>query len=107
MPKPAENEPIFMLNVLWFKHEGGDLKYQEYMKAAQNVLKKHGGRKLDSYVPDLEMIGKFDADLIFFVEWPSWEVFQNFIHDEEFVAVKHLREEAIKDSLLVRCHKPG
>jgi uncharacterized protein (DUF1330 family) len=53
------------------------------------------------------MIGEFDADLFFVVEWPSWEVFQAFINDSEFEAIRHLREEAITKSLLIRCCRAG
>jgi len=107
MSEPANSGPIFMLNALWFKPDGGEQAYRKYLRAAQGVSAKYGGKKLDAYVPDLEMIGNFDADLLFFVEWPSWEVFQSFINDEEFLAVRHLREEAIVKSLLIRCHKVG
>jgi len=107
MTEADSNDPIFMLNVLWFKPDGGDQAYRQYLRAVGDVFTKYHGKKLDSYVPDLELIGKFDADLMFFVEWPSWETFQNFINDKEFLAVRHLREEAIENSLLIRCQKIG
>lgn len=53
------------------------------------------------------MIGEFDADLLFMVEWPSREIFQAFINDSEFQAIHHLREEAIAKSLLIRCSRAG
>lgn len=103
----TDSTPIYMLNVLWFKAEGGKDSYRQYLREVQPVVVKHGGRKLDTYTPDLEIIGQLDADVIFFVEWPSWEAFQDFIHDEDFVAVRHLREEALENSLLIRCRKRG
>ncbi|MCA9230382.1 MAG: DUF1330 domain-containing protein [Planctomycetales bacterium] len=103
MAEPDEGEPIFMLNALWFKPNGGEQTYREYLRAVQSVFAKYGGKKLNSYSPNLDLIGKFDADLVFFVEWPNWDAFQKFVHDEEFLAVRHLREEAIDDSLLIRC----
>jgi len=107
MSQSIEDGPIYMLNALWFKPDGGEQAYRKYLRAAQGVSAKYGGKKLEAFVPDFEMIGKFDADLLFFVQWPSWEVFQNFINDEEFLAVRHLREEAIDKSLLIRCRKLG
>ncbi len=107
MAKQDTSAPIYMLNVLWFKPDDGKQTYQQYLHAVQPIVAKYGGKKLDSYVPDLEVIGTFDADLIFTVEWPSWEIFQQFIHDDDFLSIRHLREEALDRSLLIRCRKVG
>lgn len=96
-----------MLNVLWFKPEGGAARYRDYLRAAAPLLAKYGGRKLASYVPEEAIIGKFDADLIFVVEWPSRESFDAFVNDPEFLRVRPLREEAIRDSLLIQCRQNG
>jgi len=56
-------------------------------------------------LPEANIIGKFDADLVFFVEWPSQKAFAEFVQDPGYLAIRHLREEAIRDSLLVRCKK--
>lgn len=98
---------IYMLNVLWFNPDGGIERYKEYLEAAEPIVARYGGKKLDSYLPEQVMIGEFDADLLFVVEWPSWEVFQTFINDSEFQAIHHLREEAITKSLLIRCRRVG
>ena len=37
-----KDERIYMLNVLWFKEDGGAEKYQEYMAAAGPFAAKHG-----------------------------------------------------------------
>ena len=105
--EPVNAEPIYMLNVLWFKPEGGTKRYNEYLRAAGPIVAKYGGKKLSSYLPEEAIIGEFDADLVFVVEWPSWERFQSFVSDPEFKAVRHLREEAITKSLLVRCRGRG
>ena len=94
---------VYMLNVLWFKTGAGEARYAEYLKAAAPIVSKYGGKKLGAYQPETALIGELDADLVFFVEWPSWEVFQTFISDPEFVAIRHLREEALSKSLLIRC----
>ena len=62
------DDSIYMLNVLWFKPDGGADRYKEYLKAAGPISAKHGGNKLDSYVPETAIIGQFDADLVFVVE---------------------------------------
>jgi len=99
------DQPIYMLNVLWFKPEGGGERYKEYLKAAGPVSAKYGGKMLTAYVPEAAIIGELDADLVFVVEWPSWDVFQSFVNDPEYQAIRHLREESITNSLLIRCRK--
>ncbi len=103
----SDDKPIYMLNALWYKPDGGDKKYREYLKAAGPVMLKHGGEKLSSYIPQKAIIGKFDADLVFTVKWPSEKVFHEFITDPEYKEISHLREEAIVDSLLIMCDKIG
>ena len=68
-------------------------------------MAKHGGKSDGAYVPEANIIGKFDADLVFFVEWPNQKAFTEFIQDPGYRAVSHLREQAIRDSLLIRCTK--
>jgi len=101
----STDERIFMLNVLWFKPDGGADRYDAYLKAAGPLVAKHGGKADRMYVPEANIIGKFDADLVFFVEWPSNRAFEEFIRDPEYLAVSHLRSGAIRDSLLIRCAK--
>lgn len=103
---PSEKDASFsMLNVLWFKPDGGEKKYTEYLKAAGPFVAKYGGKSDGRYVPEANVIGEFDADLIFFVEWPNQKAFSNFLQDPGYQAVSHLRTEAIRDSLLIRCRK--
>ena len=101
------DQPIYMLNVLWFDPDGGRERYGAYLKAAAPIVAKFGGKKLDSYLPEQALIGEFDADLLFVVEWPSWETFQEFANDSEFQAIRQLREDAITKSLLIRCGRVG
>ena len=101
----SDDQRFFMLNVLWFKPDGGAEKYNEYLKAAGPFVAKHGGKSGGAYVPEASLIGKFDADLVFFVEWPNQKAFTDFIQDPGYQAVSHLRKEAIRDSLLIRCKK--
>jgi uncharacterized protein (DUF1330 family) len=103
----AQDEKIYMLNALWFKPEGGRERYYDYMQAAGPYVAQYGGRKLDSFIPEESLIGTLDADLIFFVEYPSIQAFQDMIHDEDYKAnALPLREAAIEKSLLIRCKRP-
>lgn len=98
-----DNEPFGMLNALWFKPDGGRERYSEYLKAAGPITQRYGGQPSQRLVPQQALIGEFDADLVFVVEWPSFEVFQQFIDDPDYKEIRHLREEAITKSLLIRC----
>jgi uncharacterized protein (DUF1330 family) len=96
--------PIYMLNVLWFKPEGGVQKYQEYSQAAMPFIQKHGGRPVTPLLyPQQTLIGELDADLVFIIEFPSLEHFQQLLADPKFQEVSLLRDEALTDSLLVQC----
>ena len=104
--KMSNTDPIYMLNALWFKPNGGHKKYKEYMTAVTPLLKKYNGRVHSNfYVPQNEIIGKFDADLVFFVKWPSWDVFNQFVSAPEYQDIMQIREDALTSSLLIRCSK--
>lgn len=104
---PGKENPFSILNALWFKEDGGAAKYSEYMKATSPFVIQHGGKPGQAYIPELNMIGEFDADLVFFVEWPTRQSFMEFIQDPGYQAISHLRGEAIRDSLLIRCRRAG
>lgn len=95
-----------MLNAIWFKPDGGELRYSKYLKAIGPLIRKVGGRKLKSFVPDRAVIGEFDADLVFFVEYPNWQAFKDFANSPDYHRVAYLREKAIDKSLLIRCTRP-
>lgn len=95
---------VYMFNALWFKPDGGAEKYREYMLAASPIVAKYGAKVVqEPLAPGQAIIGEFDADLIFFVEWESMQVFQQMVGDPEYQKISHLREEALTKSLLVPC----
>jgi uncharacterized protein (DUF1330 family) len=96
---------FYMLNALWFKPDGGMESYQKYMHAVTPLLKKYNGKPTPLLVPTKELVGKFDADLIFFVKWPSLNIFLEFTNDPEYKKIGHFREDAITNSLLIKCDK--
>ncbi|MCF8033990.1 MAG: DUF1330 domain-containing protein [Desulfarculaceae bacterium] len=98
-------QPFLMLNALWFKPEGGRESYRRYMKLAGPVLAKHGGRLVAGGTPRQAIIGEFDANLVFFVEYPSWRAFQDMLADPDYRQALPHREAAITKSLLIRCEK--
>lgn len=99
------DQTIVMFNALWFKKDGGREMYAEYLEAALPFVEAVGGKKLDSYEPDRSVIGEFDADLVFFIQYPSWDAFKQFMWNEEYQEkAVPLRESAIENSLLIRCN---
>ena len=98
-------EKVYMLNVLWFKKDGGAKKYAQYAAAASPFVQELGGSMLDGFAPELALIGKWDPDLFFIVEWPSWDAFTKLPESEGYKKIAHLREEALDNSLLIRCRR--
>lgn len=100
------DEKVYMLNALWFKAEGGRETYDEYIKLASPFIAAVGGKKLDAFQPDRSLIGEFDADLVFFVEYPNWQAFKTFVGNEDYQKnAVPVRERALDNSLLIRCSK--
>lgn len=96
-------EPIYMLNAIWFKEHGGREKYQEYGAAAYPLLKKAGAEGLPRFYPEEELVGQWDPDVFFVVKYPNKAAFESMISSPEYQKIKHLREDAIEKSLLIRC----
>ncbi len=99
------DEKIYMLNALWFKKDGGAGKYAEYAAAAAPFVTELGGRLVESYAPDVALIGEWDPDLFFVVEWPSWDAFTKLPENAGYQEIAHLREDALDKSLLLRCRR--
>ena len=53
-------DKVYMLNVLWFKQDGGAEKYAEYAVAAAPFVEGLGGRLVESYTPQGTLIGEWD-----------------------------------------------
>lgn len=97
------SEPVYMLNVLWFKKDGGKETYAKYWANATKILAKAGATVSDMVSPELCIIGEWDADAIFIVKYPSMAVIEGLADSAEVEANKHLREEALEKSLLIKC----
>lgn len=98
------SEPIYMLNALWFKPDGGKEKYLEYGAAAAPLTQQAGAELQDGlYTPEESLIGDWNPDLFFVVKYPSKEAFDNMINSPEYAKVAPLREAALEKSLLIRC----
>lgn len=97
------SEPIYMLNALWFKKDGGREKYLEYGAAVAPLIKIAGAEPLDGFQPEESLLGEWDPDVFFVVKYPSKEAFETMVNGTEYAKIAHLREEALEKSLLIRC----
>lgn len=102
-----KDERVFMLNALWFDPNGGEERYQDYWKLVFPMIEAVGGRKLKSFEPERALEGEFDADLIFFVEYPSFEAFKTFANSPEHHKLAFMKKEAVYNSLVVQCSRPA
>mgnify|MGYP002152584787 CR=1 FL=1 len=96
-------DPVYMLNALWFKKEGGEEKYLEYGAAAIPLLRQVGAEVKEYYHPEESLIGEWDPDVFFLVKYPSKAAFETMINSPAFQEVSQLREAAIEKSMLISC----
>ena len=96
-------DPVYMLNALWFKEHGGREKYLEYGAAVLPILEEVGAEVLPNYYPEEEIIGSWNPDVFFLVRYPNKAAFESMVASDAYQKVMHLREESIEKSLLVRC----
>ncbi len=101
-----KDERVYMFNAVWFKPNGGEARYREYLKHAIPLIEAVGGRKLKGFVPDRALIGEFDADLVFFTEYPDWSSYKKFANSSEYHKIAYLRTESLSNALLIRCERP-
>ena len=101
------DEKAYMLNVLWFKPDGGAEKYAKYAAAAGPFVAELGGVMLDGFRPEMAIIGEWDPDFFFIVEWPNWDAFLKLPQNPEYMKIAHLRDEALTNSLLIKCNRVG
>lgn len=97
---------IYMLNAVWFKANGGERRYREYLKAVGPMIRTVGARKLKSFIVDRALVGEFDADLLYFVEYPDWQAYKDFATSADHHKVAYLREEALEKTIVLRCKRP-
>jgi uncharacterized protein (DUF1330 family) len=91
----GEDTPVVMLNLLSFKPGGGRERYEEYGAAVVPLLEKIGGRIVFSAAPAPALLGEDSWDLVVLVEYPTRQAFLDMIGSDEYLAIGHLRSEAL------------
>jgi uncharacterized protein (DUF1330 family) len=90
-----EGTPVVMLNLLAFKPDGGRERYEEYGAAVAPLLEQAGGRVVFFGEPASVLLGDDSWDLVVLVEYPTRQAFLEMIGSTEYLAIGHLRTEAL------------
>jgi uncharacterized protein (DUF1330 family) len=96
MAARAGDGPVTMLNLLRFKPDGGRELYAEYGAAVAPLLEQVGGRVVYAGVAAPVLIGEDSWDLMALVEYPTRQAFLDMVGSPEYVAIAHLRSEALE-----------
>ena len=99
-------EKIYMLHAYWFKADGGEALYKQYMKEALPLIEEAGGIKLRSVVPERALVGEFDADLLYFLEFPSWGAYKGYANSAQYHKIAYKLRDSVEKSIVVKCRKP-
>jgi uncharacterized protein (DUF1330 family) len=91
----GEDAPVVMLNLLAFRPDGGRERYEEYGEAVAPLLERAGGRLAFIGNPASVLLGKDSWDLVVLVEYPTRQAFLDMTSSPEYLAIAHLRTEAL------------
>ncbi|HEY1854827.1 MAG TPA: DUF1330 domain-containing protein [Solirubrobacterales bacterium] len=91
----AEEGPVTMLNLLAFRADGGRERYAEYGEAVLPLLDGVGGRVVFQGMAAPVAIGSDSWDLVLLIEYPSRAAFLEMVQSPEYLAIAHLRTEAL------------
>jgi uncharacterized protein (DUF1330 family) len=95
-----ETVPVVMLNLLRFQPEGGRERYEEYGAAVAPLLEKAGAKVLFIGNPAAALLGEGAWDLVVLVEYPTRRAFLEMSGSTEYLAIAHLRTEALLEGEL-------
>lgn len=93
--RAGEGKPVTMLNLLEFKPNGGRERYGEYGAAVAPLLDRAGGRVVFAGEGNPVLLGEGSWEMVLLVEYPSRQAFLNMVGSEDYLAIAHLRSEAL------------
>ena len=96
----ASDGPVYMLNLLEFKPDGGAERYGEYGQAVAPLFEKAGGQPVFAGRPSEHLIGEGSWDLMLVVSYPTRQAFLDMVSSPEYQEIEHLRSEALVRSEL-------
>jgi len=92
--------PIFMINLLKFKPDGGAQRYQQYVEAGADTFKKVGVKVAFQAKIAMAVIGEKDWDEVLIAHYPSIAAFIEMNRDKDYQQAVQHRTEALLDSRL-------
>jgi uncharacterized protein (DUF1330 family) len=94
-----------MVALLWFKPDGGEAAYREYLAAAKPFMEKHLGREFvaQGYKPVATRRGDLDPDFVAINEFPNEAVFMAATRDPDYP--RELLEKAVTRLEVLQVHK--
>jgi uncharacterized protein (DUF1330 family) len=98
--KNPGTEPVFMLNLLKFKQEGGWASYARYSREVETFLKGVGGEMMFMVKPNELLIGQETWDLAMLVKYPSRKDYLSMVNNPGYQAIHKYRAEAVERSVL-------
>jgi uncharacterized protein (DUF1330 family) len=93
--RAGDGTPVVMLNLLAFEPDGGRERYEEYGTAVAPLLERAGGRIVYMGAPAPALLGEESWDLVILVEYPTRQAFLEMVASPEYLAIGHLRTEAL------------
>lgn len=93
--RTGESSPVTMLNLLEFLPDGGRERYAEYGAAVAPLLDRAGARVAFAGDAGPVLLGDGSWDMVLLVEYPSRKAFLEMVGSEEYLAIAHLRTEAL------------
>jgi uncharacterized protein (DUF1330 family) len=92
--------PIFMINLLKFKPDGGAQRYRQYVEAGAETFKKVGLKAAFHANIAMAVIGDEDWDEVLIAQYPSIAAFIEMNRDKDYQQAVQHRTEALLDSRL-------
>lgn len=93
--------PIYMLNLLKFKPDGGRESYETYGQKFAEMMMPKGVEVIYSGEAILTVIGEEDWDRVLIVKYPTKDAFIEMTMNPEYQEISKHRTEGILDSRLV------
>lgn len=97
-----DGAPVVMLNLLRFA-DGGQGSYREYMRRfAETFAARYGVEVLYAGAGSTVLVAEpgQDWDAVLLVRYPSREAFSAMVADPEYLAITHLRSDALIEAVL-------
>lgn len=94
--------PVVMLNLLRFA-EGKRSSYEEYMRRfAETFAERYGVEVIYAGEGSTAVVAEpgQDWDAVLLVRYPSRETFSRMVADPEYLAITHLRSDALAEAVL-------